>query len=317
MKKSIFTGVLIMSLFGLFSCSSVPEKEVPVENRSLIINADDLGYDQRTTDAIVKCYTKGIVTSTTAYVNFPESLEMLKKVHEEYPNFPIGIHLNMTLGKPVLPLEEVPTMVNKKTGEFWNEDQILTHIADISYEEVQKEIHAQIELFLSTGVPLDHLDYHQHMLALYTPYHQIVREEAMRLNIPVRNPVPESVYKKIKVSNGGGDSAAMSKLIIYGILHPFKSIPMMKKVGINAFLEQERLTKEMGIKTPDWFVDSFYENSTKETFLSILDQLPNGISEIMCHPGSSENEIQILIDPYIKEMLMEKDIKLITFSDIE
>lgn len=316
MKFILGTGLLFMSLFGFSACTSTPQKESLPENESriLIINADDLGLDRKTNDAILKCYTQGLVTSTTAYVNFPESIELIKEVHEQYPDFPIGIHLNMTFGKPVLPPEAVPTMVNKKTGEFWNEDQILSHIADISYEEVKKEIRAQVELFLESGVPLDHIDYHQHMLALYTPYHQIVREIALELGVPVRNPVPASVYKKIKVPSGGGDSAAISKLIIYGMFHPFKSIPMMKKVGVDAFIEQERLTKEMGIKTPDWFIDVFYENSTTDIFLSIIQQLPGGISEIMCHPGSSDSEIQILTDPNVKAKVLAEGIRLTDFS---
>ena len=91
---------------------------------------------------------------------------------------------------------------------------------------------------------------------------------------------------------------------------------MMKKVGVDAFIEQERKTKEYGIKTPDWFIDVFYENADNETFLSIIDQLPNGVSEIMCHPGSSENEIKILTDPEIKSNIEEKGIELTDFTII-
>lgn len=316
MKNFCFLGLVFIMFFIFNSCSSVPQKEVSADYRSLIINADDLCLDRRTNDAILKCYNEGIVTSTSALVNFPDSIELLKEVYEQYPEFPIGIHLNMTFGKPVLPPEEVPTMVNEN-GEFWNEDQILTHIADIDYEEVKKEIRAQVELFLSSGVPLDHLDYHHHLLALYTPFHQIVREIAVEQNVPIRNPVPVSTYKIIKVSSGGGDSVAISKLIIYGMLHPFKAIPMMKKVGVEAFIEQERITNECGIKTPDWFIDVFYENSDIETFLSIIDQLPNGVSEIMCHPGSSESEVQILTDPEVKAILAEKGIVLTNFSKFQ
>ena len=315
MKRFYSFGLILTLLTGFISCSSVPQKEVTAEYRSVIINADDLCQDRRTTDAILKCYKEGIVTSTTAFVNFQDSIELLKEVHELYPDFPIGIHLNMTFGKPVLPPEEIPTMVNKN-GEFWNEDQILTHIADIDYEEVKKEIRAQVELFLSSGVPLDHLDYHNHILALYTPFHQIVREIAVEKNVPIRNPVPVSAYGIIKVSSGGGASASIAKLIVYGMLHPFKSIPMMKKVGVEAFIEQERITKDCGIKTPDWFIDTFYENADEETFLSIVDQLPNGISEIMCHPGSSENEIRILTNPEIKTKIADKGISLTDFSKI-
>ena len=127
--------------------------------------------------------------------------------------------------------------------------------------------------------------------------------------------MPVSVYKTIKVSSGGGDSAATAKLIIYGMFHPFKSIPMMKKVGIDAFIEQDRLTHKCGIKTPDWFVDCFYENSTKDTFLSIIDQLPDGTSEIMCHPGASDSEIEILVNPDVKAYIQSKNIQLINFQE--
>ena len=97
MKEYCFLGVVFIMFFSFFSCSSVPQKEVPVDYRSLIINADDLCQDRRTTDAILKCYNEGIVTSTTAFVNFPDSIELLKEVHEQYPDFPIGIHLNQFL----------------------------------------------------------------------------------------------------------------------------------------------------------------------------------------------------------------------------
>ena len=317
MKNTMVWGIFIMSFFGFMGCSTIPLKEVYSENQYLIINADDFGCDIKTNNAILKCYTEGIVTSTTAYVNFPESIKMIKEVHELYPDFPVGIHLNITFGKPVLPPEEIPTLVNKKNGEFWNEDEILSHIADISYEEVKKEIHAQIELFLESGFSPDHIDYHNHILALYTPFHQIARDEALRLNIPVRNPVPVSSYKTIKVPSGGADSAAIKKLIIYGIFHPFKSIPMMKKVGVQAFIEQERITQESKIQTPDWFIDVFYENATTDVFLSIIDQLPNGVSEIMCHPGASENEVEILTNPIVKAYLSEKNIHLKSFSCLE
>ena len=317
MKNFMVWGLFIMSIFGFTGCNSTPQKEVHSENRWLIVNADDFGYDEKTNNAILKCYTEGIVTSTTAYVNFPESIKMIREVHELYPDFPVGIHLNITFGKPVLPPKEIPTLVNKKNGEFWNEDQILSHIGDISFEDVKKEIHAQIEHFLESGYSPDHIDYHNHILALYTPFHQFARDEALRLNIPVRNPVPVSAYRKIKVPSGGADSAAVKKLIITGMLHPFKYIPMMKKVGVNAFIEQERITRERGIKTPDWFIDVFYENATTDIFLSIIDQLPGGVSEIMCHPGASENEVEILTNSEVKAYLEEKKIIMKNFNCLE
>jgi len=92
----------------------------------------------------------------------------------------------------------------------------------------------------------------------------------------------------MNVNSGGGSSFAGKKMITYGILHPFKSIPMMKKVGPTAFIEQEKIDKEAGVGMPDWFIDAFFENATVNDLNSIIHQLPEGISELMCHPADLE-----------------------------
>ena len=70
MKGFCFLGVVFIMSFSFLSCSSVPQKEVSVDYRFLIINADDLCQDRRTTDAILKCYNEGIVTSTTDFNSY-------------------------------------------------------------------------------------------------------------------------------------------------------------------------------------------------------------------------------------------------------
>ena len=60
---------------------------------------------------------------------------------------------------------------------------------------------------------------------------------------------------------------------------------MMKFVSPNAFRNEEQLVMKEGIPVTDWFVDAFYGNAEIKTLVSILEQLPPGISELMCHPG--------------------------------
>jgi hypothetical protein len=43
--------------------------------------------------------------------------------------------------------------------------------------------------------------------------------------------------------------------------------------------------KQEGIPVTDWLIDSFYGNADIETLISILEQIPPGISELMSHPG--------------------------------
>jgi predicted glycoside hydrolase/deacetylase ChbG (UPF0249 family) len=87
--------------------------------------------------------------------------------------------------------------------------------------------------------------------------------------------------------------------------------------------------KEFNPPRPDCFIADFYdEGATKGHLLSILDSLPEGTSELMCHPGhvdgafaaesvynyQRERELQILTDPSIQELIQANGIELTTFA---
>ncbi|TVR70663.1 MAG: ChbG/HpnK family deacetylase [Marinilabiliales bacterium] len=327
----IYMVCLIMVLMTS-GCNSLRKSTITdiSEPRYLIVTADDLCMTEGITNGIVEAYRNGIVTTTSALMNYPGARETIIRVHQENPELPIGIHLNITTGKPVLPPEQIPSLVDKD-GYFYHSHKIIRHLNNISIEELRAEVNAQVEQFLTTGVPLDHINSENHMLALYTPFHKVVRETAIEQGIPVRNPVPESVHGNIRVRKGGGSSKALAAMMGYAIRHPFKSFRMMKLVGPNAFREEEMLAKQEGIPVTDWFVDSFYGNADIETFISILEQIPPGISELMSHPGFAcieesppgmdssyinerELELEVLTSTEVRAKLHELNIRLIDFS---
>ena len=282
----------------------------------LIINGDDLCLDRHTDKAILEAYHQGVLTSTSAFVNLPGALDNLIKLHDENPDIPIGLHFNMTLGKPISAASEIKNLVDDN-GFFYPIDKILRRLPDMPAGEVKKELAAQAELFISSGVPLSHIDYHHHLAALYTPFFEAVREVAREYGVPIRNPVPVSIYKIIDTgARGGGGSASMRKLILYGVTHPFKSIPMMSKVGPDAFIAQEKLMAEEGIISSDWFIDSFYENASVENFISILAQLPHGVSELMCHPGIEE-ELKVLVNPSVKRAIDSLQVQIVSWRHFD
>jgi len=84
-----------------------------------------------------------------------------------------------------------------------------------------------------------------------------------------------------------------------------------------------------GVRTPDRFVDRFYgENAGFETLADILENLPDGTTELMCHPGRAderlratstyaetrEQEIEVLCDPGVKKILKDAGVKLISYD---
>ncbi|HEX6739829.1 MAG TPA: chitin disaccharide deacetylase [Vicinamibacteria bacterium] len=92
----------------------------------------------------------------------------------------------------------------------------------------------------------------------------------------------------------------------------------------------ERLRRE-GIATTDHFVESFYDAGVSlEVMLSILDDIPPGVTELMCHPavvdeelraGSSyaeqrSRELEILTHREVRQALQALGIKLVSFADL-
>lgn len=60
----------------------------------LIVNADDWGYDDRTTDAIAACFTDGLITSATAMVFMTGSVRAAGRAAAV--GVPLGLHLNLS-----------------------------------------------------------------------------------------------------------------------------------------------------------------------------------------------------------------------------
>jgi predicted glycoside hydrolase/deacetylase ChbG (UPF0249 family) len=326
-NKALFIGLLLLLAgFGLGKWAFPAPKERVPGVRYLIVNADDFGASEAVTQGIIRAWKEGIVTSTSAQVNLPGALERIRTAHAANPTLPIGLHLDITEGKPVLPADQVPSLVDE-SGNFYSADEITTHLTEISLDELRAELHAQAELLIQSGVQFDHIDYHNHMLVLYTPFYPLVMELAQEYHVPVRQPVPESVYGQIKVSGGSGSAAAMQEMISFGMRHPQLAMKMMPDMTPDAFKKQAARLDALGIPTPNWFVDAFYNNATPTNMIAILEQLPPEVSEMMVHPGLDDpnqkdpsaysgrsQELAVLTDSAVREALLANHIQLIDFS---
>ncbi len=90
-----------------------------------------------------------------------------------------------------------------------------------------------------------------------------------------------------------------------------------------------RALRAAGVKTPDRFFDGFHaEGVSFETLERILESAPEGVSELMCHPGrvdeelkggstyvvEREWEIEVLCDPGIRQRMRALGIELVGFD---
>ncbi|MBQ7977052.1 MAG: ChbG/HpnK family deacetylase [Clostridia bacterium] len=146
----------------------------------LIINADDFGLSESVNRGIVDCYKEGLISSTSIMMNTPytdQAIELAKK--HDIKN--IGIHLNLTYGKSVLPASEVPSLVDEN-GTFHYVCMLGYYT---QYLDAKKELKAQIEKFLATGLKPTHLDHHHYFNEIPNILKAYL-ELAKEYNLPVR-----------------------------------------------------------------------------------------------------------------------------------
>ena len=148
----------------------------------LIVNADDFGLTRSVNYGILDAHLNGIVTSTTLMVTMPavgHAIELMKK----YPSLKVGLHLNITLGKP---LTNCKSLI-KEDGCFYkpkeNPDQSF-----FSEEEIYQEFKAQYFLFIELvkNRPT-HLDSHLYAHQKYKKAHNAALRLAKEMHLRLRD----------------------------------------------------------------------------------------------------------------------------------
>lgn len=120
----------------------------------VIVNADDFGFSEGVNYGIIKAHEQGIVTSATIMANMP-GFEHAISLAKQHPTLRIGVHLNITCGKPV---QNVQRTLTNKDGYFNRKNSHMYRD-----EEVFQEFCAQIEKVLCAGIKIDHFDSHHHI----------------------------------------------------------------------------------------------------------------------------------------------------------
>lgn len=149
----------------------------------LIINADDFGYSAAVNRAVADLHGAGLVTSASLLVNMPHSEEAAAMVRG-LPGLSIGVHLNLTVGRPLLSIRRVSSLVNEE-GSFWPAPVLYGRMltGNLSWQEAAAELGAQVEWAQARGLRLDNLDSHMH-------FHMLPAARRLTLQLAQRYDVP-------------------------------------------------------------------------------------------------------------------------------
>ena len=132
--------------------------------KKLIVNADDFGRHELINRAVERAFNAGCLRSATLMaggIAFDDAVKLAKKI----PGLGVGIHFTLANGNPILPPNEIPTLVTEE-GIFYDNYVVFLKrylSGKISRDEIRAELAAQLEKILRTGLKLTHIDSHQHL----------------------------------------------------------------------------------------------------------------------------------------------------------
>ncbi|HEX4074564.1 MAG TPA: ChbG/HpnK family deacetylase [Candidatus Acidoferrales bacterium] len=287
----------------------------------VIVNADDLGMSRGITDGIILAHRYGFVTSASLMVNMSAAEYAISRVAAA-PRLSIGVHLNITAGRPLLPASEVSTLVDAN-GNFPGAAVMSRKLWQwtIAADEIEAELRAQIQWMKKRGLTPTHADSHQHMHiypAAVGPFIRSLAAEGIRC---VRAPRSVAWTKNRAFSTdsvGGPHAGSIVRRISVRIYRGLLQAVVFRQFDMPdsriSFSSRDR--GDLAVLGERW----------KSTF----ENLPNGTFELACHPGLfergfsesdpirllREEELHWLTDQDWRNALDRNGIQLISYRDL-
>jgi predicted glycoside hydrolase/deacetylase ChbG (UPF0249 family) len=242
------------------------------------------------------------VTSTSICANgaaFEDAVTLARAA----PSLAVGVHLTLVGETPLSDPGSLPRLApgGRFPGYFTGLFARLL-IGGIPEAEIERELDAQVARVHETGLCVSHLDSHQHV-HLHPKLLPVVLRVARRFGI-----------------------AAVRAA---GAVSPFSGI---RPALLSLFSRRAAsVLREAGLRTPDASLGLAESGRLDENRLrAILAAVPDGVSELVCHPGIGtdaisrtypwgfrwDDETRALTAPQLRPDLEDRGIALLSYRDL-
>lgn len=279
--------------------------------RYIIINADDFGRHAEINRAVEQGLVHGCLRSATVMPGgaaFAGAIDIARR-HEALG---LGVHFTLVDGNPILPPSEIPSLV-AEDGRFLPDHTALLRRylkGGVNLEEVRRELAAQLRKVEATGVPISHVDSHQHMHTL-PGIIDIVLDLAVSARIgAVRAP---------RTPLFAGAFGGLGQLV--------------GRLGLSTLAQLAAVkAHRRGLAATEHFSGIVAGEAVSEAeLLKLIAHLPQGTTEVMMHPGTCnevlqedsgwqhdfEEELRAITSPRVMAALREEEIEPVNFRHLK
>ncbi|HEV3105319.1 MAG TPA: hopanoid biosynthesis-associated protein HpnK [Trinickia sp.] len=279
--------------------------------KRLIVTGDDFGASTLVNEAIEQAHRGGILNTTCLMVGGLAAHDAVRRARR-LPSLRVGLHIVLVDGRPVLDPGAVPALVDKN-GDFSR--QLVRAGFNFFFNpdarrQLEAEIRAQFDAYRATGLPLDHVNAHNHMHAHPTVLDAIInigRDYGMKaMRVPSEPLGPSWRAMHTDFRGRFGNSVLLA--------------PMLARMRARM--------RAAGIASNDFvFGLSDTGHMTRERVKALLRELPDGVTEMYFHPATrtwpgmpawaqSEEELAALVDADIAKYVHDAGIVPTTFGEL-
>jgi hopanoid biosynthesis associated protein HpnK len=274
--------------------------------KHIIVTADDFGLCPEVNAAVLSADRHAILTCASLMVTgqaFGEAVAPAK----ETPTLKVGLHLVLINGCSVLGPEQIPDLVDD-ANRFSNKivsAGIRYFRSPVAKRQIPRECEAQIEVFLDSGLSIDHLNSHNN-LHIHPGVLNIVLPLVRRCGIPA-----------VRLPLQGLPSMNAREALSVAVMAPW-----VRRL-------RRRLVREGILFNHEIF--GLFETGrlVEKAWLNLIPRIREGLTEVYCHPlvRSSAvlrglapsyrhvDEFKALVSPRVKERLKRQRVLLTSFSE--
>lgn len=275
--------------------------------KKIIVTADDFGNAVPINEAVEQAHRNGVLSAASLMVGAPAATDAVERARR-LPSLGVGLHLTLVDGRPVLPPQQIPGLVGSD-GRF-SCDPVRLGVALFFSPELRRqaeaEIEAQFERFRGTALPLDHVNGHQHF-----HMHPVVTRAIARLAPAFGSPPVRIPLEPFRPSPDRPLQRLWSWLFYAAQTHGMRR--RLSAVGL-ALNDHVLGVNDSGAMT-------------ERRVLQLLDCLPDGVTELYCHPATrrwegadnlpahyrAEEEFAALVSPRVRAKVQAAALRPVSF----
>jgi chitin disaccharide deacetylase len=286
--------------------------------KQVILNADDFGLTRGVNEGIIRAHREGILTSATLMANGPAFDDAVERAKAN-PRLGVGCHLVLSGGMSVAPREKIVSLAGPDGALPESLAALVLKVTSgrVRTADIETELRAQIEKIRAAGVEPSHVDTHKHTHT-HPRVMSVVARVARAYGISrIRNPI-EDLRDSWRTTRSDG----------LGRILNLAASCAVQSVGF----QFKTLSRKYGLLSPDHFLGLAATGRLSAAALAqLMEAVPEGRTEIMLHPGvwepeldklggrlrrQRQTEMEALLSREVGRVVEERDIRLITYRDL-